>query len=368
MAEFNFGNLNPILTNQYQKYLPNVFDESLTLYEQIKNIEAYLNDVIEGYNSMSTSMAADMSIMSSAVSAALAEVVGFKEMIENDVIPTNIGLLLEQWLTDGRFGDIFTNDLLKTKVSTSDIVNTKISRFIGHRGCDYAPENTMASFNMAKKMGFKAVESDVLVTLDGQFVIMHDDSVDRMTNGTGNVADLTLNQIKALNIDAGTNLTSLPTQKVPTLEELLIWTNANDMGLSLEFKTTFVADDVLKIYNLLKRYNMVDKTIITSFMIEALTPVRALDATIRLCVGIDGTDIDIAMVNWLKTNLKSHCGLAPRISNLTKTGVDVAHENGVFVHAWDILWNVHAKLAIETLCVDYIATGAITEGLYYGTI
>lgn len=85
---------------------------------------------------------------------------------------------------------------------------------IGHRGAaGVKPENTLASFRYAIERGVDAVECDVHLTYDGQVVVMHDDTVDRTTDGTGLVAELGLATIRGL--DAGDG------QKVPTLDELL---------------------------------------------------------------------------------------------------------------------------------------------------
>ena len=81
------------------------------------------------------------------------------------------------------------------------------------RAAGLLPENTLAGFRFAVDLGVDGVECDVHVTRDGQMVVMHDDNVDRTTNGAGKVADLSLEQIRGL--DAGGS------QQVPTLAELL---------------------------------------------------------------------------------------------------------------------------------------------------
>ena len=75
-------------------------------------------------------------------------------------------------------------------------------KYIAHRGMSgYAPENTLAAFKLAGEYGYYGCECDVVETLDGEFVILHDDTVDRTTNGTGYIMELTYNQIKNLVID-----------------------------------------------------------------------------------------------------------------------------------------------------------------------
>lgn len=92
---------------------------------------------------------------------------------------------------------------------------------VGHRGTvKFAPENTVAAFEKAIKLGADLIEIDVRETKDGQLVILHDASVDRTTNGSGLVARMTLAEIKAL--DAGSWFDpKFAGEKIPTLEEAL---------------------------------------------------------------------------------------------------------------------------------------------------
>jgi glycerophosphoryl diester phosphodiesterase len=87
-------------------------------------------------------------------------------------------------------------------------------KIIAHRGASgHAPENTMAAFQLAMQQGADGIELDVMLSKDGRLVVIHDDTVDRTTNGTGLVKDMTLAQLQAL--DAGNG------EQIPTLEEVL---------------------------------------------------------------------------------------------------------------------------------------------------
>ena len=91
----------------------------------------------------------------------------------------------------------------------------------GHRGLGiYGIENTMTAFKMAIEAGVDMLETDVHMTRDGHLVLMHDERVDRTTNGTGLIKDLTLEEIKTL--DATVNKTiDTPSEPPSTLSELL---------------------------------------------------------------------------------------------------------------------------------------------------
>jgi glycerophosphoryl diester phosphodiesterase len=86
-------------------------------------------------------------------------------------------------------------------------------KIIAHRGASaHAPENTIAAFQLALDQGADGIELDVMLSKDGRLVVIHDDTVDRTTNGQGAVRDMTLEELKSL--DAGDG------QSIPTLEEV----------------------------------------------------------------------------------------------------------------------------------------------------
>lgn len=73
---------------------------------------------------------------------------------------------------------------------------------VGHRGASgYEPENTLSSFQRALDMGVRMIELDVYVCKTGELVVMHDDEVDRTTNGHGHVVDMTFDQLRDLVVD-----------------------------------------------------------------------------------------------------------------------------------------------------------------------
>lgn len=94
-------------------------------------------------------------------------------------------------------------------------------QIIGHRGARFeAPENTVAGFRYARSLGLNIVEFDVRMTADGVIVVIHDDSVNRTTNGSGMVADFTLAELQML--DARSIHTAWPEPvSIPTLDETL---------------------------------------------------------------------------------------------------------------------------------------------------
>lgn len=105
-----------------------------------------------------------------------------------------------------------------------------------HRGClDSHPENTLPAFRQAILLGAQMIEFDIQLTKDSALVIMHDETVDRTTNGTGNVSELTLAQIRQLDagIKKGQSFAGTP---IPTFDEVLaimprnVWLNCHLKG------------------------------------------------------------------------------------------------------------------------------------------
>ncbi|HAJ89723.1 MAG TPA: glycerophosphoryl diester phosphodiesterase, partial [Rhodospirillaceae bacterium] len=112
----------------------------------------------------------------------------------------------------------------------------KLPTIIGHRGAKaYAPENTLESIHTAADMGCKWVELDVKLTKDMVPIIMHDDDLDRTTNGHGPVAEITYADL--CNLEAGSWFSeSFSGIKIPPLEEAIEVILARDLGVNLEIK------------------------------------------------------------------------------------------------------------------------------------
>lgn len=127
---------------------------------------------------------------------------------------------------------------------------------IAHRGASgHAPENTLAAFDKAVKMKADFFELDVQMSKDGHLVIMHDVTVDRTTNGTGRVGDLTLKELKRL--DAGSWFgPEFAGERIPTLDEVLDRYRGK-IGILIEIKNPHLYPGIEeKVAEALKKRNM----------------------------------------------------------------------------------------------------------------
>lgn len=135
----------------------------------------------------------------------------------------------------------------------------------GHRGdrAD-APENTVAAFDAAIAHGLDFVETDVQLTSDGVAVIMHDETVDRTTDGTGAVADLTFAEVRAL--DAGSWFDpAFAGTRVPTLGEYLDVIRASKQKGLIELKGFWSVADVRSILDAIYTRGVQDRVVLASF-------------------------------------------------------------------------------------------------------
>ncbi|GKV66134.1 MULTISPECIES: glycerophosphodiester phosphodiesterase [Sporosarcina] len=154
-----------------------------------------------------------------------------------------------------------------------------------HRGASgQFPENTLPAFEEARKVGAAGIELDVQLTKDGQVVIIHDETLQRTTDGTGYVQDLTLQQIKKL--DAGSWFSpSFQHESIPTLEEVFQWMkkDGNSLQVNIELKNNVIHYKGLeeKVLALIEAYHLEERIILSSFNALSLQRVRMLHPTIE---------------------------------------------------------------------------------------
>jgi glycerophosphoryl diester phosphodiesterase len=200
----------------------------------------------------------------------------------------------------------------------------------GHRGYSlHYPENTLPAFEAARAAGATTVEIDVMLTKDGEPIVLHDLSVDRTTDGHGFAADLTLAEISAL--DAGGSFTPrFAGTKIPTLASALDWAKRTGMGVVLEIKEAERPDAAADwIAALLKSTDTSDQVIVISFdhtvlkraterhsglRTEAITHARHVDliSVLRAC-GASSVSIELDMFNPDDGRRLHDAGLSNRV-------------------------------------------------------
>lgn len=174
-------------------------------------------------------------------------------------------------------------------------------RAVNHRGyCTVAPENTLSAYRLSKKMGFTYVECDVTFTKDGAAVLLHDSTVDRTSNGSGSIAEMTLQQVKALDFGSWMGQ-DYAGETIPTFEEFILLCKQIGLHPYIEIKGGISAANAEYLVNAVKRYGMQNKVTWISFNSAALTSIKALDAAARLGFVIQSaSEENIAIVDGLK--------------------------------------------------------------------
>lgn len=169
-----------------------------------------------------------------------------------------------------------THALAGTQVGTTRPV------VVAHRGnSSVAPQNTLAAFEAAWRAGAELVELDIQLTRDGQVVVLHDDTVDATTDGSGAVADLDLAQVRAL--DAGTWFAPAFTgQQVPTFAEVLAWqADRPGIGLLLELKGSWTPEQVAPVTDAIEAAGLTDRVIGQSFWPQTVAALAEVAPQLR---------------------------------------------------------------------------------------
>jgi glycerophosphoryl diester phosphodiesterase len=197
---------------------------------------------------------------------------------------------------------------------------------IGHRGAmGYEPENTLLSFQKALDLGVDMVELDVYVCKTGELVVIHDDRLERTTNGRGCVWEKTLEELK--NLDAGKG------QKIPTLKEVFDLINKK-VQINIELKGENTAEPVSEAikYFILQNGWKEEMFLVSSFNHQELKKFKELMPNIR--IGILITEIPI---NYAKIAQDLNAwSINPSMEFINQTFIDDAHSRGLKVLIWTV--------------------------------
>lgn len=220
---------------------------------------------------------------------------------------------------------------------------------IAHRGGAHLwPENTLEAFRAARSLGVDAIEFDVFATSDGEPILLHDETVDRTTDGSGAVAELSLDGLREL--DAGYRFSPLESDaeypyrgmgvRIPTLRE--VFEEFPDMPMIVEIKAE---DDALveRVVDLIIEFDRVDLTLGASFSAEVVERYRELLPGLATA-GVQGEIVPFIVYNFLFVPgvyspvseafmVPTHVGPLPITS---RRFIANAQRRGVHVSAWTI--------------------------------
>lgn len=222
-----------------------------------------------------------------------------------------------------------------------------------HRGASgYAPENTLAAFQKAVDLGADGVELDIQLTKDDQIVVIHDETIDRTSDGKGWVKDYTLEELRAFNYNR-----TKPEYKhadIPTMREVFELLKPTKLFINIEIKTGVVFYEKIeeKILALTKEMGMEDRVCYSSFNHYTVTRIHELKPDAE--VGFLYADGPIDMPSYgVKHGVNA---LHPALYNLQYDGfVKECKEKGLKLN----VWTVNERPYMEMCCqygVDAIIT------------
>lgn len=264
---------------------------------------------------------------------------------ENALRFVRFGAGPDREIRDGRLMKVQDNLMEEKK-------NTKVW---AHRGASgYAPENTLEAFRMAIEMGADGIELDVQFTRDRQLVVIHDETIDRVSEGHGRVVDYTLEELRQFTFNR-----THPEYKdcrIPTLEEVLTLMKPTGMIVNIELKTGVnfydgIEDSVLRLVDGLQ---MREQVIYSSFNHYSVRKVKELcpDAHVGFLYG-DGT---LHMAEYAKKNQAE--ALHPSIHNMQYIDlIPDCKEMGIDLHVWTVNdrsdMERMVKLGVDAIITNY---------------
>lgn len=211
---------------------------------------------------------------------------------------------------------------------------------IAHRGySNTAPENTLPAYILAKEKGFSYVECDVAFTKDGVAVLLHDTTIDRTSNGSGNISELTYEEL--LQYDFGSWKSSqYKGTKIPTFEEFIALCKEIGLHPYIEIKNdgeTYTQEQVSSLVDIVEKYGMENNCTWISFNITYLEYVKNIDNTARLGY-VSSKSITQSMINSVKALQTGENDVFLDISYnmLNETNVMLAMENGLPLETWTV--------------------------------
>ena len=205
-----------------------------------------------------------------------------------------------------------------------------------HRGASaHAPENTLASFELAIFQGADAIELDARISADGRVVVIHDPTVDRTTNGHGRVAQLTSTELRSL--DAGSFFSEkYRGEKIPLLEEAFE-TIGKKIFINIEFKNPAArhAQLVEKVCALVKQHGLEKRIVFSSLLASDLEKAKRLLPEIPCGL--------LALKGWMGGWARSfgfafgdYAALHPYLTDATKQQIIRVHRLKRRIHVWTV--------------------------------
>lgn len=214
---------------------------------------------------------------------------------------------------------------------------------IAHRGASgYAPENTLVAFRRALAMGAGFIETDLQLSRDAHFVAIHDDTVNRTTNGRGAVHSFTLAELRRL--DAGSWFGSEFTgERIPTLEEILQFAKKHDVVFYLELKPGGSWGGEHALIGAMRESGEIPRAVIISFDAGVIASLRQIEPTLMTGLLYDG-QYERPVAKALEIGARQ---IAVRGDLVTPALLAEARKNDLQVVCWTVNHQLHMRMLME---------------------
>lgn len=212
----------------------------------------------------------------------------------------------------------------------------KMKQYIfGHRGASgYAPENTLEAFSLAAEMGADGVELDVHLTKDGELVVTHDERIDRVSDGSGLVADMTLAELKKFRFNR--TFPEYEHAAIPTLKEVFELLAPTGLMINAELKNGCIdyPDLEKKVIELAAKENFLDRLIFSSFNHYSMRRVKEIDKHLYCGLLYDATLFE----SWNYAAGLGMDALHPQFWEPLVIGgeSEAAHRAGIEINTWTV--------------------------------
>ncbi|AEV68697.1 glycerophosphodiester phosphodiesterase [Acetivibrio clariflavus] len=205
---------------------------------------------------------------------------------------------------------------------------------IAHRGASaYAPENTLSAIKKAVQMGADGIEIDVQLSKDGHVVVIHDTTVNRTSNGSGKVNSMTLEQLKTLDFGSWFS-EEFKNEPICTLEEVFGYLKNWNGLINVEIKKEWLQFNSIekKVVELIDRFNMRNRIIVSSFSTLSLLTIKRLDKNIRTGILFTSSTKDFVLL----ARLFKIDAIHPWYKDVTKDMKKAAVKGNIKIHTYTV--------------------------------
>lgn len=256
-------------------------------------------------------------------------------------------------IVDGRLYGVIDIDSANSNVND----NNPYIHSINHRGYNtVAPENTLSAFKLSKKNGFDYVETDISFTSDNIPVLLHDSTIDRTSNGTGNISEMTFEQVRTYDFGSWKN-SAYAEEKIPSFEEFCKLCKQIGLKPYVELKTDPTNEQLTTLLNNAKRYGILNDITWISFSSSALE--KVLTSLPNARVGIITSGLTQTTIDWVKSKKTdaNDVFIDESISSLSSDNVQLCIADNIPLE----VWTVNTSAAIQN--ADSYITGFTSDSL-----